>query len=51
MAAEVGAGYAPESVYYGNEMMPDVGAADVAREAHALGRDLDLLETLDVEVT
>ncbi|MFC7020076.1 MULTISPECIES: hypothetical protein [Haloarcula] len=51
MAAEVGAGYAPESVYYGNEMMPDVGAADVAREAHALGRDLDMLETLDVEAT
>lgn len=51
MAGEVGPGYAPERVYFGNEMMPDVGAADVAREAHALGRDIEVLETLDVEAS
>ncbi|GAA0285961.1 hypothetical protein [Halobacterium noricense] len=51
MAAELGGGYAPERVYFGNEMMPEVGAADVAREAHDLERDIEILETLDVEAS
>lgn len=51
LAAEVGPPYAPERVYFGNEMTPEVGAADVAREARGLDRDIQVLETLDVEAS
>lgn len=50
-AADVGHGYPPERVYFGSELLPDVGAADVAREGQDLGRDIEVLETLDVEVS
>ena len=50
VAAQVGSGYAPEQVYYGS-MTPDVGAADIAREARDLDHDIQVLETLDVEAS
>ncbi|WP_049980903.1 hypothetical protein [Halolamina rubra] len=51
LAAEVGPPYAPERVFFGNGMTPDLGAADVAREARDLDRDVQVLETLDVEAS